>query len=137
MEFPKLTGLGLKVELRGFTNLLWFPFLGLLVILSLYFLGLEVVAERHGHTGDVDHQQQDVSSARGLTGAHSLSSSRSLFRDLAFLGQWYASSSGSDFTCRGLKKKFKRLNWQHRSSRTDNAAHTHLAKPFSFSDLTL
>lgn len=59
LEFPKLTGLSLKLELRLFTNLLWFSFLGLLLILSLYFLGLELIAERYGHLcGEWSRPQQ-------------------------------------------------------------------------------
>lgn len=60
----------MKLELRLFTNLFWFSFLGLLLILSLYFLGLEVIAERYGHLcgewsrlqepAGVGHQQQDL-----------------------------------------------------------------------------
>lgn len=87
----------MKLELRLFTNLIWFSFLGLLLVLGLYFLGLELIAERYGHrSGEwsmlqkhagVGHQQQDFRLG-GLKRAHSLSSSRSLFRVLSFLGQW-------------------------------------------------
>lgn len=59
----------MKLELRLFTNLNWFSFLGLLLVLSLYFLGLELIAERYGHLcgewstlrkhAGVGHQQQD------------------------------------------------------------------------------
>lgn len=37
----------MKPKLRRFTHLhLWFPFLGLLVIFGLYFLGFDLIAER-------------------------------------------------------------------------------------------
>lgn len=69
----------MKLELRHFTDLIWFSFLGLFVIFSLYFLGLDLIAERcsyifgerptpfEKHAGIFYfHKEQDIRLGRNL-----------------------------------------------------------------------